>query len=160
MSKTIIEENVQIVIFSLFNSESDKKEKFGVLIDNIKEIRPVESIIPLPRSKDYVYGMMNLRGSIIPVIDIKRKMGFSNNDNHVNPDCRILVVDIEGQLIGLLIDEVDQVKRITTKDIETNLSGKLGSFEYLMGITKISGHLVLLLDVENLVRDTSCGKEV
>ncbi|MEO9308547.1 MAG: chemotaxis protein CheW [Nitrososphaera sp.] len=160
MSKTIIEENVQIVIFSLFNSESDKKEKFGVLIDHIKEIRPVESIIPLPRSKDYVCGMMNLRGSIIPVIDIKRKMGFSNNDNPVNPDCRILVVDIVGQLIGLLINEVDQVKRITAKDIETNLSGKLGSFEYLMGITKISGHLVLLLDVENLVRDTSCGKEV
>jgi len=160
MSKTIIEENVQIVVFSLFNSESDKKEKFGVLISHIKEIRPVESIIPLPRSKDYVYGMMNLRGAIIPVIDIKRKMGFSKSDNRVNPDCRILVVDIEGQLIGLLIDEVDQVKRITSKDIETNLSGKLGSFEYLIGITKISGHLVLLLDVESLVQDTSCGKEV
>ncbi|MGI0061812.1 MAG: chemotaxis protein CheW, partial [Nitrosotalea sp.] len=122
MSETIVEGTLQIVVFSLLDSKLHKKEEYGVLIEQVREIRPLESITKVPNAKSYVRGVMNLRGMIVPVIDVKEKLGFSN-DGITSSKARVLVADVEGKLTGLLIDEVDQVMRITSKEVETSLTG-------------------------------------
>jgi len=116
MSETIVEGNLQIVVFSLLDSKLHKKEEYGVLIEQVREIRPLESITKVPNAKSYVLGVMNLRGMIVPVIDVKEKLGFAS-DGTSSPKARVLVADVGGHLTGLLIDEVDQVMRITSKEV-------------------------------------------
>ncbi|MHB8547171.1 MAG: chemotaxis protein CheW [Nitrosotalea sp.] len=154
MSETIVEGNLQIVVFSLLDSKLHKKEEYGVLIEQVKEIRQLESITKVPNAKSYVRGVMNLRGMIVPVIDVKEKLGFSS-DGIISQKARVLVADVDGKLTGLLIDEVDQVMRITSKDVETSLSGGLESLEYINGVAKISGRLIVILDMEKLLKDTT-----
>ena len=158
MSETIIEGNLQIVVFSLLDSKLNKKEEYGVLLEQVREIRPLESITKVPNAKSYVLGVMNLRGMIVPVIDVKEKLGFSS-DGTSSPKARVLVADVGGHLTGLLIDEVDQVMRITSKEVETNLSGGLESLEYVKGVAKISGRLVVLVDMGKLLKDTTSVQE-
>lgn len=154
MSETIVEGTLQIVVFSLLDSKLHKKEEYGVLIEQVREIRPLESITKVPNAKSYVRGVMNLRGMIVPVIDVKEKLGFSS-DVITSPKARILVADVGGKLTGLLIDEVDQVMRITSKEVDTSLTGGLESLGYVKGVAKISNRLVVILDMEKLLEDTT-----
>ena len=150
MSETIVEGCLQAVVFNLIDQKTNKKEDYGVSIEQVREIRPLESITKVPNAKSYVRGVMNLRGMIIPVIDVKEKLGFSNETK--SQKSRILVADVDGKLTGLLIDEVDQVMRIPLKEIETDLSSDLESLEYIKGVAKISGRLIVLLDIQKLLR--------
>jgi purine-binding chemotaxis protein CheW len=150
MSETIVEGCLQAVVFNLIDQKTNKKEDYGVSIEQVREIRPLESITKVPNAKSYVRGVMNLRGMIVPVIDVKEKLGFSNETT--SQKSRILVADVDGKLTGLLIDEVDQVMRIPLKEIETDLSSGLESLEYIKGIAKISGRLIVLLDMQKLLR--------
>ncbi len=154
MSETIVEGTLQIVVFSLLDSKLHKKEEYGVLIEQVREIRPLESITKVPNAKSYVRGVMNLRGMIVPVIDVKEKLGFSS-DGITSPKARVLVADVGGKLTGLLIDEVDQVMRITSKEVETSLTGGLELLGYVKGVAKISNRLVVILDMEKLLEDTT-----
>lgn len=157
MSETIVEGCLQAVVFNLIDQKTNKKEDYGVSIEQVREIRPLESITKVPNAKSYVRGVMNLRGMIIPVIDVKEKLGFSNETK--SQKSRILVADVDGKLTGLLIDEVDQVMRIPLKEIETDLSSDLESLEYIKGVAKISGRLIVLLDIQKLLRyDSSISK--
>ncbi|MDE1818526.1 MAG: purine-binding chemotaxis protein CheW [Thaumarchaeota archaeon] len=153
ISETIVEGTLQIVVFSLLDSKLHKKEEYGVLIEQVREIRPLESITKVPNAKSYVRGVMNLRGMIVPVIDVKEKLGFSS-DGITSSKARILVADVGGKLTGLLIDEVDQVMRITSKEVDTSLTSGLESLGYVKGVAKISNRLVVILDMEKLLEDT------
>jgi len=153
MSETIVEGCLQAVVFNLIDQKTNKKEDYGVSIEQVREIRPLESITKVPNAKSYVRGVMNLRGMIIPVIDVKEKLGFSNETK--SQKSRILVADVDGKLTGLLIDEVDQVMRIPLKEIETDLSSNLESLEYIKGVAKISGRLIVILDIQKLLRHDS-----
>ncbi|MGI0047437.1 MAG: chemotaxis protein CheW [Nitrosotalea sp.] len=148
MSETVVEEYLQAVVFRLVDQKTNKKEDYGVSIEQVREIRPLESITKVPNAKTYVRGVMNLRGMIVPVIDMKEKLGFSGATS--TQSC-ILVADVKGKLTGLLIDEVDQVMRIPLNEIETNLSGGLESLEYINGVAKTSGRLIVLLDMIKLL---------
>lgn len=153
MNETVVEGNLQIVVFSLVDQKTTKKEDYGVSIEQVREIRPLESITKVPNAKSYVRGVMNLRGMIIPVVDVKEKLGFSGCETSLK--ARILVADVKGRLTGLLIDEVDQVMRIPLKEVETNLSGGLESLAYINGVVKTSGRLIVLLDMIKLLEDDS-----
>ncbi|MDE1763457.1 MAG: purine-binding chemotaxis protein CheW [Thaumarchaeota archaeon] len=153
MSETVVEGNLQIVVFSLIDQKTSKKEDYGVSIEQVREIRPLESITKVPNAKSYVRGVMNLRGMIVPVVDVKEKLGFSGCEP--SQKARILVADVKGRLTGLLIDEVDQVMRIPLKEVETNLSGGLESLAYINGVAKTSGRLIVLLDMVKLLEDNS-----
>jgi len=150
MSETVVEEYLQAVVFNLIDQKTNKKEDYGVSIEQVREIRPLESITKVPNTKSYVRGVMNLRGMIVPVIDVKEKLGFSSGT--ASQKSRILVADVDRKLTGLLIDEVDQVMRIPLKEIETNLSGGLESLEYIKGVAKTFGKLIVLLDMQKLLR--------
>lgn len=156
MSETVVEEYLQVVVFSLVNQETGKKEDYGVSIEQVREIRPIESITKIPNAKRYIKGVMNLRGMIVPIVDVREKLGFNNGDP--SSKARILVADVQSKLTGLLIDEVDQVMRIPMKEIETRLSGGLESLEYIKGVAKISGRLIVLLDIMKLLESNSNSK--
>jgi purine-binding chemotaxis protein CheW len=143
-------ESTQVVSFNIINS-NDKKEDYAIPIEQVREIRAVEKITKVPRSESYVKGIMNLRGLIIPVIDVKEKLGLSSEGKSNSSKQRVLVADVNGSLTGLLVDEVDQVMRLQTKDIEPAPQNVLESHDYIQGIAKINEKLVILLDVESLL---------
>jgi purine-binding chemotaxis protein CheW len=140
-----ISDSMQVVSFNIINS--GKKEDYAVPIEQVREIRAVEKITKVPHSEPYVKGIMNLRGSIIPVIDVKEKLGLDSGANTNSSKQRILVAEVNNSLTGLLVDEVDQVMRIQTKDIESAPQGALESCNYVKGVAKINEKLVILLDV-------------
>ena len=145
----------QAVTFSLLDSQ--KKENYAIPIEQIREIRAVESITKVPKAKSYVKGIINLRGFIIPVIDVKEKLGLDSGANTNSTKQRILVAEVNNSLTGLLVDEVDQVMRIQTKDIEPAPQGALESHNYVKGIAKSDKKLIVLLDVAKLLEDSSSG---
>lgn len=140
---------VQVVSFSILNSNG-KKEDYAIPIEQVREIRTVEKITKVPRSEPHVKGIMNLRGLIIPVMDVKEKLGLGTSEqNHAKQ--KILVAEVKSSLIGLLVDEVDQVLRLQTKDIETAPPVAFESYQYVMGIAKLGEKLMILLDIESLL---------
>lgn len=152
MSQVTTSDNLQVVVFNLIDEKMNKKEHYGVPIEQVREIRPLEAITKVPNTEEYVRGIMNLRGKIIPVVDVKQKIGSSASAG-TNPKSRILVAEVESNLTGLLIDEVDQVMRIPMKDVEPTLSGGLESISYIKGIAKTDGKLIVLLDVAKLWKE-------
>lgn len=142
-------DTVQVVSFMLYN-QAGKKEDYAIPIEQVREIRSVEKITRVPKSESHVKGIMNLRGLIIPVIDVKEKLGLgAQNTNTVKQ--RILVTTVADSLTGLLVDEVDQVMRIQTKDIESAPQTTSESHHYIQGIAKLDQRLVILLDAEVLL---------
>lgn len=148
-AQTASVDTFQVVSFVILN-QSNKKEDYAIPIEQVREIRSVEKITRVPRSESFVRGIMNLRGLIIPVIDVKEKLGLGTRTESPTPKQRILVVSISGSLTGLLVDEVDQVMRIQTKDIEQAPQGTVDS-HYIKGIAKLEQRLVVLLDAESLL---------
>jgi purine-binding chemotaxis protein CheW len=149
MMAQTISDSIQVVSFNIISS-SGKKEDYAVPIEQVREIRAVEKITKVPHSEPHVKGIMNLRGLIIPVIDVKEKLGLDSANINSSKQ-RILVAEVNNSLTGLLVDEVDQVMRIQTKDIEPAPQGALESRNYVKGVAKINEKLVILLDVSLLL---------
>lgn len=147
---TVTTEALQAVVFSLIDSKSNKHEEYGVSIEQVQEIRVLETITRVPKAPEYVRGVTNLRGKIISIIDVKQKLGFPYDE--IKPGTRILVAEINGTLTGLLVDEVDQVMRISTKDIEIPPSGSSES-QYVKGIAKTENRLIIILDLQKLLEE-------
>jgi len=139
-------ESVQIVSFSLVNELNKKKENYGVPIEQVKEIRSFENITKVPKAKHFVKGIMNLRGMIIPVVDVKKRLGFGET-KELNKNHRILIADVRDSVYGLIVDNVDQVMQITIKDIEPIPPDSFESHHYIKGIAKVKGKLIVLLDI-------------
>jgi len=148
-AQTASVDTMQVVSFMIVN-QYNKKEDYAIPIEQVREIRSVEKITRVPRSESHVKGIMNLRGLIIPVIDVKEKLGLGT---HTTTDSkqRILVANIADSLTGLLVDEVDQVMRIQTKDVDSAPQGATESHHYIKGIAKLDQRLIILLDAEALL---------
>lgn len=143
------QENLQFVIFSLFHN--NKKEKYGIEINQVKEIRELENITPVPNSPKFLKGIMNLRGRIIPVIDIKEKLGLTSEQK--NNNCLVLIGEFKEKFAGFLVDEVDKVMRASKKDIEHDKTEFIKS-PYVKGIAKISENIITILDLEKLLEES------
>jgi purine-binding chemotaxis protein CheW len=153
MTSEVMVSNFQIIIFRLYDEEKNKQENYGIPIDQVREIRPLEPITAIPNSPSYVKGVMNLRGTIIPIIDLKEKLGFSKT-HIINSKMMILVAEIDSKLVGLLTNGVDQVIKISSTDIDCNVSGGLASISYVRGIAKTGEKLVVLLDIGILLKNS------
>jgi len=152
-TQALVVDSFQVVTFCLIGGQ--KKEDYAIPIEQVREIRAVESITNIPNAKSYVKGIMNLRGLIIPVIDVKEKLGLSSEGEVNSSKQRILVIEVNGTQTGLLVDEVDQVMRIQTKDLESAPQTVLESHNYIKGIAKLNQKLVILIDVVKLLSDSS-----
>ena len=142
-------DTLQVVVFCLLDQTSNRREEYGIGVEQVQEIRFLENITRIPKAPSHVIGVMNLRGKIISVIDLKSKLGFHTTGSTV-ASSRILVAEIKGALMGLLVDEVDQVMRISGKDIEPSPS-ESESVKYVKGIAKTQDRLIVILDLPKLL---------
>ncbi|KAF6247054.1 chemotaxis protein CheW [Nitrosopumilus sp. b3] len=145
-------EMVQVVTFAI-TEESTKKGNYAIPIEHVKEIKTLGPITNIPKSKSYVKGVMNLRGKIIPVIDVNGKLGISGSKEHIKQ--RILVTDIDNVLTGLLVDEVNEVLRLDRKDIEIAPLEAFEDSRYISGIAKVNEKLYVILDTPKFLEENA-----
>jgi purine-binding chemotaxis protein CheW len=148
----------QQVCFMLAGSE------YGVDISLVKEIiKPTMEPTPVPQSPFFVEGVIDLRGEIIPIIDLKKRFGLKIVDD--KPPTRILVINMADIIVGFLVDSVTEVIRMNKAAIQ-DAPGKIVGIdrEYIWGVTKRNpeSHLIMLLDVERIlwVEDDSVRGEL
>ena len=134
-------EERQLVIFGLAD------ESYGVDIGTVREIIRMQEITQVPRTPDYVEGVINLRGKVIPVIDMRKRFGFPVAEH--TKDTRIVVIDIGGADIGATVDAVTEVLRLGANSIEPPSSViTTTDSDYLLGIAKLETQLIILLDLQ------------
>jgi len=126
------------------------EEEFGLEILQIKEVIRTQQITRLPKAPIFVKGVINLRGDIIPVIDLREKFGLKQKE--YTEESRVIVVEIEDKYIGMAVDVVSEVIRISQKDIEPPPPLVKGlSEEYLKGIGKLGEKLIILPNIEKIL---------
>ncbi len=140
------QEEQQLVVFDL------STESYGVDIGEVREIIRLQEITKVPRTPEFVEGVINLRGGVIPVIDLRKRFNLPVTDE--TADNRIVVVDIGGQNIGVIVDAVTEVLRINTESIEPPSSViTTDESEYLLGIAKLDDRLIILLELKQVLTE-------
>lgn len=130
----------QVVLFELGG------ESYGLDIGAVNEIIQMQPITRVPKSPFFVEGVINLRGKVIPVVDMGKRFGLEKAERTRNN--RIVVVDINGTTIGIVVDAVTEVLRIQTASIEpASTIVTAGDTDYLQGIAKLGDRMVILLDL-------------
>lgn len=124
-------------------------EEYGVQILKVREIIGIMEITQLPQMPHYIKGVINLRGKVIPVIDLRLKFGMSEAE-YTDETC-VIVVDI-GTQVGIIVDTVQEVADIPDKDIEPPPAlGSSVETTYLMGMGKVEGSVKILLDIDPIL---------
>ncbi|MDE7311790.1 MAG: chemotaxis protein CheW [Eubacterium sp.] len=129
-------------------------EYFGLKIQYVNEIIQIQAITSVPETEDYIKGLINLRGKIIPVIDVRLRFGqeaFTYNDR----TC-IIVIQYQEMMVGLIVEKIADVVEIKDSDIlppPTISRSDQGNRKYIYGIGKIGESVKLLLDPDKLLRD-------
>ncbi len=127
------------------------RETFGLPIEIVREIVRVPEITSVPNAPDYIEGVINLRGRIIPVVDLRKRFGEKSFEPHKTN--RIVVVELETRAIGLLVNSASEVLRIPPSEIEEpSKVFKEGELNYITGVGKLKGRLVILLDLQKVMQ--------
>ena len=137
---------IQLVTFRI------GEEEFGVDILAVQEIIRLMQITMVPRAPAFIEGVINLRGKVIPVINMRTRFGMPALEHDSNT--RIVVMELEQKIVGFLVDGVSEVLRIpagTVEDPPPVVAG-IGS-EYIRGIGKLDDRLLILLELDNLLCD-------
>ena len=133
------------------------EELFAVDILRVQEINRMMALTKVPQSPSGVEGVINLRGRIIPVLDLRVQFGFPKSDQ--NDQTRIIVVEVSGNTIGFVVDSVHEVMRIQSSIVEPNPQmGTSIDSSYVSGVAKLDEQLLILLELENLLSAESLGK--
>lgn len=141
---TIASREEQLVVFTLGD------EIYGVDIARVQEIIRPPAITRVPRTPEFIEGVINLRGKITPVMDLRKRFGLTATG--LSRDTRIMVVEIGGQMVGLIVDGVSEVLRVPAQAIEppSALVTTVDS-TYLRAIAKVNERLIILLDLDRII---------
>lgn len=140
----ITEELLQLVRFNI------GEEVFGVDILKVQEINRMAEITRVPNAPDYVEGVINLRGKVIPIIDLRARLGMEQKE--FDKETRIIVVELEDKVIGFIVDSVNEVLRINKSITEPPPPMVAGiDSEFITAIAKLSERLIILLDLEKIL---------
>jgi len=140
-------EVLQLVTFRL------GKEEFSMDILKVQEIIRHMDLTRVPRTPDFVDGVINLRGRVIPVLDLRKRFGLPA-DERTN-ETRIIVVDVDNRTVGLKVDAVSEVLRLPADTVEPPPSLVTGiESDYIKGVGKLDGRLIILLDVAKILTRT------
>jgi len=130
------------------------KEEFGVGVLQVREIMGIQDITAVPQTPVYLKGVINLRGKVIPVIDLRLKFGLDSIE-YTQRTCIIVVhvkVDSGTLQMGMIVDEVSEVLMITSEEIEdTPDFGMKVATNYILGMAKIKGKVKILLDINEVL---------
>lgn len=129
-----------------------ENERYGVEAKKVREIIKMKKITPIPQVKGYIEGIINLRGNVLPVINLRKFFNFTANE--VRGDIqRILFIESGGQVTGVIVDAVSEVIRLSTDNIQPppHAVKKINS-EYINGVGSLANGMVILLDIDKIVK--------
>jgi purine-binding chemotaxis protein CheW len=140
---------LQLVSFKIAN------EEFGLDILKVQEIIRLRDLTRVPNLPDFVDGVINLRGQVIPVIGLRRRLGVEPAE--ADKRTRIVVAEVNGHVLGFVVDEVSEVLRISPETVEP--PPQMGNVErkYVQGIGKIEDRLLIVIDPSLLFNDGECA---
>jgi purine-binding chemotaxis protein CheW len=134
------------------------RETYGVPITSLHEIVRVPEITAVPDAPDYLEGVINLRGKIVSVMDLRKR--FGDKQAKLNKHNRILVVEHSGKLAGLIVDSASEVLKIASEDVEAPPAAfQEGGLNCVTGLGKVRGRLIVLLDMTKLLAPASLMQE-
>ncbi len=126
------------------------RENFGVPIGIVHEIVSLMDITAVPDSPDYIEGVINLRGKIIPIVDLRKRFGETVVPTRRN---RIVVSELNGHLVGLVVDAANEVLKIDPEQIEPPPSVmEQGELNYVSGVAKMGNQLVIMIDLSKIMQ--------
>ena len=137
-------ETIQVVSFKLGS------EEYGVDIAQVQEINRMVAITHVPRAPQFMEGVINLRGQLIPIIDLRTRFGMPRAEHTKNT--RIVVTEIGAKRVGMVVDSVSEVLRLPVEQIEAapDMITGVGT-EYIRGVGKIEDRLIILLDLARII---------
>jgi purine-binding chemotaxis protein CheW len=144
-------EDLHLVTFSM-------GEQYGVPIAQVQEIIRVGNLTAVPNSPSYMEGVINLRGRVLPVLNLRKKLKLPSNG--ITKKSRIIITEVRGKLLGLLVDLVSHVIKVPGEVVEEAPEDVLEeTTDYITGVCKLPKELVILLDLEKLlVREKTPGQ--
>ncbi len=143
-----VDDLIQLVSFKL------GQEEFGVDILRVQEINRMVEITKVPQAPHYCEGVINLRGKVIPVIDLRKK--FEMNVEEWTKNTRIVVCDVDGNVVGMIVDAVEEVLRIPSSTVEPapDIVSSV-NVDYIKGVAKLDDKLLIFLDITKVAGDIS-----
>lgn len=136
-------QELQLVIFLL------AKEEYGLPITKVQEINRMVPITQLPQTPEFMEGVINLRGRVIPVVDLRKRFQLALTEN--SDDTRIIIVDISGQTVGIIVDAVTEVVRLAADSVEPPPPAFILESQYVNGIGKLDDRLLILLEIDRIL---------
>ena len=140
------DEVLQWVTFQLEN------ETYGINVMQAQEVLRYTEIAPVPGAPDYVLGIINLRGNVVTVIDTRSRFGLPAGD--VSENSRIVIIEAEKQVIGIMVDSVAEVVYLRSSEIDAAPAvGTEESAKFIQGVSNRDGQLLILVDLNKLLSD-------
>lgn len=140
-------DEMQFVVFKLVSDE--QVSEYAIPISNVQEIIPMPVPTRLPQVPEFIEGIISLRGKIIPIIDLKKKFALGGITG--GQDRRGIIIDMEGQIISIVVDEVNEVLKLSADRIETPPAVLSGiTAEYLTGVGKLENRLLIIVNVNKI----------
>ena len=138
--------SVQLVSFRL------AREEYGIEITKVQEIILLGEITRVPQTPDFIKGLINLRSTVIPVVDLRLRFGLAAEEP--TDETRIMVVNVGGKTLGVIVDAVNEVLRVSQEQIVPPPPTVAGlGHEYLTGLVKLDNRLLILLNIDNILGD-------
>jgi len=134
--------DIQIVNFTI------GEVNYGVPVEQVREVRDMQAVTPVPGSPPFVEGVTNLRGQIITVMDLRRRLGLPEKGSAGE---KIIIIDLGKHAIGVVVDSVTEVSTIREHDIERNSEVTSSLDESIIGVGKQSNRLTIILDVAKTI---------
>jgi purine-binding chemotaxis protein CheW len=143
------DENNPVIRWVTFRLEN---EKYGINVMQVQEVLRVTEIAPVPGAPEYVLGIINLRGNVVTVIDTRKRFGLESID--MDDSTRIVIIESDGQVVGILVDSVAEVVDIRSSNVEQAPNvGTDESAKFIQGVSSIDGELLILIDLNKLLTD-------
>lgn len=135
--------DLQIVNFTVDNVN------YGVPVEQVREVRDMQVVTRVPGAPEYIKGVTNLRGQIITVVDLRKRLGLSEG---TDAGGKIMIIDLEKSAVGVVVDSVTEVSTIKAKDIQRDMEISAQLSDFMLGVGKQDGHLSLILDISKIVK--------
>lgn len=127
-------------------------ELYGINVMQVQEVLRMPDIVPVPGAQNYVIGIINLRGNVVTVIDLRNRFGLPPRDSE--DSTRIIIIEADDQVIGIMVDSVAEVVELRSAEIEMAPSvGNEESARYIQGVCSRGGVLLILVDLNKLFTD-------
>ncbi|MEM2711309.1 MAG: chemotaxis protein CheW [Candidatus Bathyarchaeia archaeon] len=136
------DEYLQIVNFTIGNIN------YGVPVDQVREVRDMQAVTPVPGAPPYVRGVTNLRGQIVTIIDLRKRLGLPSKEDGSE---KIIIIEMGDYAVGVVVDSVTEVSTIPWRDIERHVDVATTLKDCVIGIGKMAEKLIIILDIAKII---------